>query len=61
MAAWVAALLFAAGGSAWLYNILMRQTGNNTQTSLILSGIAFTFMFVLFWTAIDFAAELASK
>jgi len=54
MASWMAALIFVVGASAWLYNIMMKQTGNNAKTSVIVSGIAFVFLLVLFWTILDF-------
>jgi hypothetical protein len=54
MASWMAALIFAVGASAWIYNIMMKQTGNNSKTSIILSGISFIFLLVLFWTILDF-------
>lgn len=56
MANWMAALIFAVGAGAWLYNIMMKQTGNNTKTSLIIAGIAAIFLLVLFWTILDFVS-----
>lgn len=56
MASWLAALLFAIGGSAWLYNVIMKQTGSNTKASLTLTAIAFLFLFVVFWSILDFVA-----
>ena len=60
MTIWVAALLFAIGGSAWLYNVLMKQTGSNTRASIILTAIAFLFLFGVFWSAFDLIAGAAN-
>ncbi len=59
MASWIAALLFAAGGSAWLYNVLMKQTGSNTRAAITLTVIGALFMFFIFWSVFDFVAGLA--
>ena len=56
MSSWVVALLFATGGSAWLYNVLMKQTGSNTKASIVLTAIAFLFLFAVFWSAFDMIA-----
>jgi multidrug transporter EmrE-like cation transporter len=61
MASWIAGLLFAAGASAWIYNVLMKQTGSNTKASIIVTVIAFIFCFVIFWSVFDFAAGLAKQ
>ena len=41
--------------SVWVYNKTMRQTGNNTQSSAILAGLAgfgaFIVIITLVWTA----------
>jgi hypothetical protein len=59
MASWVAALLFAAGGSAWLYNVLMKQTGSNVKATITLTAIGALFMFFVFWSVFDFVAGLS--
>lgn len=56
MASWVVAMLFAIGGSAWLYNVLMKKTGSNTKASIILTAIAFLFLFFVFWSVFDMIA-----
>ncbi len=56
MAAWLAALLFAVGGSAWLYSAMMKQTGSNTKASITLTLVGFVFLFVIFWSILDFVA-----
>lgn len=61
MAPWFAALLFAVGGSAWLYNVIMKQTGSNTRASLIMTAIGFLFLFVIFWSVLDFVAGAVSS
>ena len=60
MPSWVAALLFAIGGGAWLYNKLMRTTGGNTQSAIIVTIMASIFMFAFFWMFIDFIAGIAN-
>ncbi|HPD99290.1 MAG TPA: hypothetical protein PLJ04_03345 [Candidatus Saccharibacteria bacterium] len=60
MASWVAALLFAIGGSAWLYNVVMKQTGSNTRASIVVTILGFVFMFVIFWSVFDFVAGMAN-
>jgi hypothetical protein len=47
MSAAVIAFMLAIGASAWLYNKLMNSTGNNTQTSLIASGIVGAMLFII--------------
>lgn len=47
--------LFAAGASTWLYSKMMRQTGNNAQTSILVSGGAGLILFMLFWTVLAMA------
>lgn len=60
MEPWVVALFFAIGGSAWLYNILMKQTGSNTKASVIITGLAFLFMYFIFWSVFDFIAGMSN-
>jgi hypothetical protein len=60
MPSWIAALLFAVGGSAWLYSVIMKQTGSNTKASLTLTVIGFLFLFVIFWSVFDFIAGAAN-
>lgn len=43
----VIAFLMAAGFGGWVYSKIMRTTGNNTQTSLIVVAIAFVFTFAI--------------
>ncbi len=54
------ALLFAIGGSAWLYNVVMKQTGSNTRASIVVTILGFVFMFVIFWSVFDFVAGMAN-
>ncbi len=46
----VIALLIALGAAAWIYSKMMRSTGGNTQSVLVVAGIsgALIFMFVFF-------------
>ncbi len=44
----LAAFLFAVGLAAWIYSKVQRSTGGNIQTSIIVSGIAGAFAFVIF-------------
>jgi predicted ABC-type exoprotein transport system permease subunit len=42
------ALLVGLGGGAWVYNKLLRHTGNNKKNSLIAAGITAFIIFILF-------------
>lgn len=56
----VVAFLFAAGAATWVYTKIQRNTGGNTQSSLIVAGVAFVFGFVallLILGAIDRALQ----
>jgi hypothetical protein len=41
------AFLFAVGFATWVYSKVQRSTGGNTQNSLVVSGIAAVFGFVI--------------
>ncbi|HSX27564.1 MAG TPA: hypothetical protein VLG25_02175 [Patescibacteria group bacterium] len=45
-------LMLGAGVAAWVYGQVQHRTGNNTQNSLIVAGIAGLFTFLIVVTAI---------
>ena len=50
----VVSLLFAAGLSTWVYTKVIRSTGGNTKSSLIVGGITFIFSFIGFLMILSF-------
>jgi len=54
MESWMIAILFAVGGATWVYTKMMRTTGNNTSSVLVVSGLAFVFLFLVSWSALSF-------
>lgn len=40
-------ILLAAGVGAWVFNKTQKSTGNNTQNSVIVAGVAAFFAFIL--------------
>lgn len=48
------ALLVAIGFSGWVYAKIQKQTGNNTQTSLIVAGLSAGLVFLVVWTIMGF-------
>lgn len=50
----VVALLFGAGISTWVYTKVMRTTGGNTQSSLVVAAITFLFSFIAFWLILNY-------
>lgn len=53
----VIALLVAAGGGTWAYTRIQRITGGNTQTSLLMGGIAGVILFILVFIVAGFLPE----
>jgi uncharacterized membrane protein YdjX (TVP38/TMEM64 family) len=47
MSAGLIAFLLALGASAWIYNKMMRTTGNNTQNSLVAAGASGFLIFIV--------------
>jgi hypothetical protein len=47
MPAGLTAFLLALGASAWIYNKMMRTTGNNTQNSLVAAGASGLLIFIV--------------
>lgn len=47
MSNFVISLLIAAGSGTWIYTKLQRKSGNNTQQSLIASGISALILFIV--------------
>ncbi|MBA2278815.1 hypothetical protein H0V99_00010 [Candidatus Saccharibacteria bacterium] len=41
------ALLVAVSASAWIYSKMMRSTGGNVQSSIIVSAVAAIFLFAI--------------
>ncbi len=48
----VIALMLGAGTSAWVYSQVMRRTGNNTKSSVIVAGVAFVMVFFMIWSIV---------
>ena len=46
-------VLLAAGVSAWVFSKTQKSTGGNTQTSLLVAGIAAFFAFILALTVLS--------
>lgn len=47
-------LLMGAGFAGWVYAKIQRQTGGNTQTSLITAGASGFVAFILMWILLGF-------
>jgi hypothetical protein len=47
MSAWLVSLMVSVGASTWLYTKLQKNSGNNTQRSLIASAIAGVIFFII--------------
>jgi len=47
MSDFVIAFFVAIAGGTWLYNRLMRHTGNNTKNSLVAAGASAVLLFIL--------------
>lgn len=49
MSTFLIGLFVAAGAGAWAYSKIQRRTGGNTQTSLMMAGIAavLAFLFIV--------------
>jgi predicted ABC-type exoprotein transport system permease subunit len=45
----VISLLFSIGSGAWIYNKLLRGTGNNKKNSAIAAAISLIVIFVIFY------------
>jgi len=43
------AFLLGLGASAWVYNKMMRQTGNNNTSSLVTGGVCGAVLFLFVW------------
>jgi hypothetical protein len=56
MSYWIIAGLAAIGIATWLYIKVLRSTGNNTKSSLIVAAISGLLLFFLLWLALAFAA-----
>lgn len=54
----VVALLFGAGISTWVYTKVMRTTGGNTKSSLIVTAVTFLFSFIGFWLILNYIDRL---
>lgn len=48
------AFLFAGGFATWVYAKIMRNTGGNTQNSLVVAGIAGVFAFIAMLLILNF-------
>jgi len=49
MSAGLVSFLFAAGASTWLYTKFQKYSGNNTQQSVIATGISAVVIFIVFF------------
>lgn len=47
------ALMFGAGFGCWIYAMMMRRTGSNTKTSLIVAGLAALTGWFVIYTTLD--------
>ena len=47
-------ILLGLGASAWVYSKMMRKTGNNTKTALIVAGVAGAVALLLAVTLLNF-------
>lgn len=54
----VIGLLFAVGAGAWVYAKTARTTGGNTQSALIVAGVAAVFVFLIIWILLGFVPGL---
>jgi biotin transporter BioY len=50
--------LVGISAAAWVYSKTMRRTGNNTQSSLILAGLAGFIVFVMVWIIAGLADDM---
>jgi hypothetical protein len=50
---WVISFFFAIGGATWIYTKMMRSTGNNTASVLVVAGMAGLFIFLVAWSALS--------
>jgi hypothetical protein len=49
MSPFVVSLMFTAGASTWIYTKLQKYSGNNTQQSVIATGVCALLIFVVFY------------
>lgn len=61
MANWIVALLLATGAGAWIYNKLLRTTGNNTRSSAIGAVVSGLLIFVLALIILGFISNAIKK
>lgn len=57
MTTFVIAFLLAAGGGGWAYSKIQRTTGGNTQTSLMMAGLAAVILFIFTLIVFSFIPE----
>ena len=53
MTDWTIALLFALGAGGWIYNKLMRSTGNNRSNSLVGATGAAALLFIMLYIILN--------
>jgi hypothetical protein len=46
MSNWLVSFMFSVGSCAWIYQKLQRYSGNNTQQSLVVTGIIGVILFI---------------
>lgn len=49
MSAFVVTLMFTAGVATWIFTKLQKYSGNNTQQSVVATGVAGLFIFIVFY------------
>lgn len=49
----IIAFLISVGFATWVYAKFQRQTGNNTQTSLIAAGASALVVFLILWSLLN--------
>lgn len=57
MSNFVIALLVAVAGGTWAYAKIQRMTGNNTQTSVTMGGLAAVILFLLAFILLGFIPD----
>ncbi len=57
MSTYLIALIFSIGGGGWVYYQIQRRTGGNTQTSLLMAGVAGVICFLFIVIVFGFIPE----
>jgi hypothetical protein len=57
MSKYLIALIAAIGAGGWAYSKIQRRTGGNTQTSLLMAGVAGVIVFLFIIIVFGFLPE----